>query len=371
MKITPYNQPSRPKPWGAKWRDEGGKRRFKFFGTEKERDDHIRDLTKKVKKEGEAVLQLSSTEAGTMKACLDILGDPSAVLLACREYAGKEKVIEITPGEAIKAYQQEKRDMGRDENYQRAKRAHLERLETFMPDRLGGWVTEDARRWVMLLTAEFSPVTVKNHVRTAITFCRWCLERQYLSAEPFSGIELPDIVRPEPEIVSVDCMEAFIRTASAYYQDAVAYIALNAFGGLRSSVCARLSVDSIRFEERGILIPASAAKNKRRIYVDGHPDNLWEWLLWAKENAPEGFDLSKRMWDRRRGQIAKKAGVTLPHNGFRHSFCSYHVAMNGDAGKTATLLTHRGNVSILYEHYRGNATKVQGEAYFSIVPESN
>jgi hypothetical protein len=58
----------------------------------------------------------------------------------------------------------------------------------------------------------------------------------------------------------------------------------------------------------------------------------------------------------------------MPHNALRHSFCTYHVAMHGDAGKTATLLTHRGNVSILYEHYRGNATRAAGEAYFNLRP---
>jgi len=101
-----------------------------------------------------------------------------------------------------------------------------------------------------------------------------------------------------------------------------------------------------------------------------HPDNLWQWLEFAKKKAPEGFSLSKRLWDRRKEQIAKKTGFRMPHNALRHSFCSYHVALQGDAGKTATLLTHRGNVAILYEHYKGNASKAQAEEYFSIVPGS-
>jgi hypothetical protein len=116
------------------------------------------------------------------------------------------------------------------------------------------------------------------------------------------------------------------------------------------------------------MIWAVNAKNKRRVYIDGHPDNLWKWLSWAKKYSPEGLSLSKRLWDRRREQVQEKANVKMPHNALRHSFCTYHVAQNGDAGKTATHLTHRGNVSILYEHYRGNATKSDAEKYFDITP---
>jgi hypothetical protein len=60
------------------------------------------------------------------------------------------------------------------------------------------------------------------------------------------------------------------------------------------------------------------------------------------------------------------ATTTMPHNALRHSFCTYHVALYGDAGNTATLLTHRGNVSILYEHYRGNATRKQAQQWFGL-----
>jgi hypothetical protein len=91
-------------------------------------------------------------------------------------------------------------------------------------------------------------------------------------------------------------------------------------------------------------------------------------LRWARDNAADGFALTKRQWDNVRGLVPKVAGVKMPHNALRHSFCSYHVALHGDAGKTATLLTHRGNVSILYEHYKGNCKMADGVAYFGILP---
>jgi hypothetical protein len=113
---------------------------------------------------------------------------------------------------------------------------------------------------------------------------------------------------------------------------------------------------------------ADQAKNKRRVYLDGYEANLWQWLCWARDNALGGFNLTKRQWVAIRGRVAQAAGVKMPHNALRHSFCSYHVALHGDAGKTATLLTHRGNVSILYEHYKGNAKKADAVKHFGILP---
>ena len=85
-----------------------------------------------------------------------------------------------------------------------------------------------------------------------------------------------------------------MKTAQEKFPDAVAYFALNGLAGLRSSACARINIEDIDFNQRGILIRAVNAKNKRRNYIDGHPDNLSEWLNWANKHGPEGFNLSKR-----------------------------------------------------------------------------
>lgn len=45
------------------------------------------------------------------------------------------------------------------------------------------------------------------------------------------------------------------------------------------------------------------------------------------------------------------------------------AALEGDAGKTATLLTHRGNVSILYAHYKGNASRADKKCFRTVFVE--
>ena len=256
---------------------------------------------------------------------------------------------------AVQTFLLEKSTIGRDKNYDRAMRVKLEVLAVSLGSNQDNWTFNNAKKWALELNSAFKPITVKNYIKTANTFCRWCVEQNYLYENCFEKVPTPEIICPEVEFLKVEELRTLLNTARDQYPKAVAYFALGAFAGIRSSACARLEFDSIDFENHGIAIKAEHAKNKRRVYLDSHEPNLWKWLEWAKANAPEGFNLTKRQWDDIRGKVATAAKVKMPHNALRHSFCTYHVALHGDAGKTATLLTHKGNVSILYEHYKGNA----------------
>jgi site-specific recombinase XerD len=297
-----------------------------------------------------------------------MVGSEEALLQACRDYADRHSVAAVEPRTAVQEFLDEKHAMGRDENYHRAARNILDRLVAWMPERVSTWTPAMARDWTLSLAQSFAPVTVNNHIRMAKTFGYWCTSRNYIRENPFANTPTPQVVSSEPEFLKVDQIQALLETAQTQFPEAVPYLALNAFAGLRSSACARLAMDQIDFEKRGILLLATIAKNKRRVYLDGYEPNLWVWLDWAREHAPTGFSLTKRQWDALRGKVAEAAGVKMPHNALRHSFATYHVALHGDAGKTATLMTHRGNVAILYEHYKGNASRAEAEGYFGIEP---
>lgn len=365
MKISNINRKNRKKRYGVRW-DEAGKPKHKFFQFKSERDGFRQQLEEKRKQEGPAIFELTAAQARSMQSCVRRLGSVEAVIQAVNEFEKRNCPTPIEIKAAIKEHLDEAYNQGRNDNWIRASRNILRRF-AFTHDQMVNSVTrEEAIRWVHSL--KFAPVTVTNHAKKMKSFYHWCIDRGYAAENPFQKIPLPDVIPHEPEFLKVDQMEKLMQKAQEHFQDAVAYFALNGFAGLRSSACARIDLNEIDFKQRGILIRAVNAKNKRRVYIDGHPDNLWKWLLWAKKNAPEGFSMSKRLWDRRREQVQEKAEIKMPHNALRHSFCTYHVALHGDAGKTATLLTHRGNVSILYEHYRGNASRNEAEKYFSIVP---
>jgi len=325
-------------------------------------------MEEKERRQGKAALDISTVEAQIMRRCVELLGSPEQVLMAVESKAKSISIESIPVAEAVKLFLDEKYNLGRDENWLRANRNILNRFsESFAKEAVSECARDQAQQWILSLN--FAPVTIKNHVKACGSFFNWCVSRKYCPENIFKGVESPSVVHSEPEFLTVGQTKKLFRAAEKHYPDALAYLAMQAFAGIRSSACARISLDEIKFKQRGIVITAQNAKNNQRQFVDGHPDNLWDWLNYAKKVAPEGFKISKRLWDRRKSQIAEKAKVKMPHNALRHSFCSYHVALDGDAGKTATLLTHRGNVSILYAHYKGNASKADAEKYFFITPE--
>ncbi len=364
MAITKYDRPDRKKKYGAKW-TEGKKRRFKFFESKKKRDDFIREFNSQVKKTGPALLELSAMDAVVMAECLKKLGSSAEVLRAVDEYARRSRVEPVAYAVARKEFLEEKLNADLDDDYLRHLKNTTGKFSTTKV--VSEVLPADARQWAAGLSG--APVTVRNDIKWMRLFWNWLVERGYALENAFADVPLPTVSEREPEFLPIADARALMTAAQSHYPDAVAYFALGLFAGLRSSAICRLNLaEHIRFEQRGILITGAHAKNKRRQFVDGHEPNLWKWLEWCKENAPAGFDLNARLWERRRGQVAGKAKVKMPHNALRHSFATYHCALYGDAGKTATLLTHRGNVSILYEHYKGNATREQAKKFFSIAP---
>ena len=366
MSVSKVERKDRDKKYGVKW-TVGGKRRHRFFEKKSDRNEYFKEMVEKERREGKAALDISTVEAQIMRRCIDLLGSPEQVLMAAEEKAKSISIASVPVADAVKSFLDEKHNLGRDENWLRANRNILNRFaESFSGQSVSECERDQVQQWVLQLN--FAPVTIQNHVKACGSFFNWCVSRKYCRENIFKGVAFPDVIQSEPEFLTVGQTKKLFKAAAKHYPDALAYLALQAFAGIRSSACARISMDEIKFKQRGILITAKNAKNNQRQHVDGHPDNLWEWMEYAKQVAPEGFEMSKRLWDRRKAQLQEKAKIKMPHNALRHSFCSYHVALDGDAGKTATLLTHRGNVSILYAHYKGNASKADAEKYFSIDP---
>jgi integrase len=145
----------------------------------------------------------------------------------------------------------------------------------------------------------------------------------------------------------------------------VTRLALEAFGGLRHSSASRLEKHEIDWEGKALIFPAKKHKSKRTQYVEGYPEILWEWLRCA---MPEVWEMNENICMKEKSAAFKRAGIVNPGNVLRHSFCSYHVALNRDAARTAVLLTHT-SPSMLYRHYKGKATSADAARWFSILPK--
>lgn len=220
-------------------------------------------------------------------------------------------------------------------------------------------------------------LTVAARFRAVRAWLNWC-ERQdpaLVRDNPIRLVRLPQVVREEEiGFLTLDEVKAVL-TAPRPYRWA---IALQLFAGLRPEEITSpnkpgLLWEHIDREARTIRIPAEMAKGSRRgsmaRIIDQAPANLWDWLA----DAPA----AGRVLDRSPGMIRATAkrlagfGPAKPWipDGLRHTFATYHVAAFGDVAKTSMIMGHRGSTDMIHRHYRGLATKAQGEAFFGLVPD--
>ena len=359
----------RPKKWGVAVPTRPGKAPTrKFFETQKERDVYFNRLRRIEKADGMKVVQADAGDLQLLKQAREILPPDVSVLDAARFYVRENVCFEK---------RQLKVGIKEFEGYQQLASLsweHIDHCQTTLKKllvSLGDVSLEtitSAEIEDFLRRLDLKDRTIANYHQYLTSFFKWAISRGFCQRNPLAGVKKPKVPESEPEFMTVSDAEKFFRKFAEMYPKEVPFLALNYFGGVRDSHLRRLERADLNFEEKGIRLRGQAHKTGRRFFVQGFPDNLWEWLeLWRKSKTLPV--VAKSTWGSRLAEVTDAAGVVRPRNAGRHSFCTHHVALFGSADKTATLLTHRGSVAMLYEHYRGNVTKKQAERYFQILPE--
>ncbi|NWK54310.1 phage integrase N-terminal SAM-like domain-containing protein [Verrucomicrobiaceae bacterium N1E253] len=142
------------------------------------------------------------------------------------------------------------------------------------------------------------------------------------------------------------------------------FFALAYFAGIRPDgelqKLATREKELINLKTRTIHIPADISKTKEERNID-ISENLMQWLKLCKDKpiVPTNFD-----------RLCKRArrSMKLDRDETRHSFISYHVALNRSVGDAA--LQAGNSESIIKKHYLRLHTREEGEAFFSIVPDA-
>jgi hypothetical protein len=93
--------------------------------------------------------------------------------------------------------------------------------------------------------------------------------------------------------------------------------------------------------------------------------NVLEWLKPYRKAVGPIFDGTR--FDLEIAKIALKAGVSYPHNGFRHSFITYRILTTGNPAQVAD---EAGNsITTIEKHYRKRGVeKATARAWFKISP---
>lgn len=208
-----------------------------------------------------------------------------------------------------------------------------------------------------MMTQDWSARTIKNRLAHLQELWRFAASRGWVSGpSPVSAVEKPlETAPPIPQIHTAEQVRILLRAARHDDLSVMRHLAIRYFAGLRTAEALRLTEKNIR--PHHIEVPGWAAKTRQRRLVDISP-NLRDWLNLGGELPMT--NAKRARW------IAQRAKIEWPHNVTRHSWCSYHLALQESAAKTSLQAGH--SEAMLFRHYRAIVTREQAEEYFSIRP---
>lgn len=358
----------RPKPYGVQWR-ENGRVKTEFFRTAEDRNRRASAISR-AKSEGLPVIPRE--EAPEWLAFKSEIGSANwrDVVAGWRSWQQKSGTADdgLTANKAAAEYlafiQKLTDDKSLSPDTQRQRKQKVEAFSAaFGGNPLSGITAEDIEDWIDELGFD-SPHTFNTYRKIIRSFFDHF--RDNLPKNPCDNIRTRNDKIESVGILTPQQTAKLFLEAMRSCPEILGRLATEAFAGLRFSSAYRLEKADINFADRGVLLPRHKIKTGRRHYIDGLPENLWEWMKMTNDAC---WALTPRQYAELKCRLFKTANVPHPRNCLRHSFCTYHVAAFKNPGLTASILCHR-NQQQLWEHYNGNATQADGRLYWTITPQS-
>jgi len=219
--------------------------------------------------------------------------------------------------------------------------------------------------------------TQNNYRRIISTLFKFAIRRGYLPKDndELSGVEKIRDSGGEIEVFTPPELQKLFAACQTPVQergkwrtrhDMIPYLAIAAFCGLRAAEIQRLDWSEVHLTgaERFIEVKASKAKTASRRTVP-IPDNCAAWLApYAQASGPVAtFDRSdKQLFI----YLAGTAGVPWKHNGLRHSFISYRLALIKNVHQVS--LEAGNSPQMVFAHYRQLVRESEAAAWFAISP---
>lgn len=257
--------------------------------------------------------------------------------------------------------------------------------------RVGGWVVRfGGERLLSEVTAkevsddlektffrngdEKSKTTYNNHLNYIKTFMAWCAapEQGYLKENPLATMKPKVKGYVDPEYMKPGDVERLFRVLEKHGGADLANAILSFFCGMRQEEIARVAEG-----EKSVVIDLDE-KYIRIIKVKGHlrgikpraftiPEQALAWMRSMPDFLAEARTANGAF---RRNLVgaAMEAGVTLPKNAGRHTFCTMFEAAHHDSNALSAIVGN--SEDIRDRHYNGVAKPQDGRDYFAILPSS-
>lgn len=217
-----------------------------------------------------------------------------------------------------------------------------------------------------LANPDWSKRTRQNHLVSFVILFNFAQRKGYL---PEGKSEADKLERSalEPKTPEIFTPDEMCRLLDAVPYGGLAFLVLGAFAGIRAQEICRLEWNDIDIANKIIKLTRDKTKTKRRRVVP-LSENLIEWLrLCAHPDQKDGPVVCASSPQKSyTAPAAAASGVPWKQNALRHSFVSYHMALEQNAAKTALISGHTQQEA--EESYLELVTQEDAKRWFSIFP---
>ena len=232
----------------------------------------------------------------------------------------------------------------------------------------------DVEDFLSLRGAAGTRIKFLNKLRPVFRFAK---RHRFLAIDPFENIERASTDYQEIEIYTPSEMSRMLMTAEESYRDMVLFLALMAFGFMRTEeLIPRFDGDPVLdwstfdWQDKQIFVPHSVAKKAKN---NGGNDRsipfnpaLLHWVEPCVKARGRIVERERSSAYRALKEIRRKAGVRDIANGLRHSCLTYWMAANGEES-IGTVSRWSGNSpAIAKRHYVATVKRAEGAAWLAI-----
>jgi integrase len=232
---------------------------------------------------------------------------------------------------------------------------------------------DDIDAWLSSMT-EASGRTKNNYRMALLTLFSYARDKRHLPRGERTEAEFSTRYDDKGGNIGIYTPEQFRILLTNINEGFLPFVALGGFAGLRSIEILRLDWQDIWFD-KGVI---EVGKDKAKTATRRLPPILPALEAWLKPHAKSSGRVIPTVRDEfhftRRFKAATdklidaegRPLVRMVHNGLRHSFCSYRLAVTKSAAQVA--LEAGNSPKMLFENYRQLVTEKDALAYFGILP---
>lgn len=359
-----------------------GKRRLESFPTEASALDRANQLARQTSERAVVAASMTNAQAadyasavqalapfkvglpdtaGTVAACLKLVGDLPNLLAAAKFYAARNRQTQRKRvWDVVAELLTVKTNRKASPRYLEDLRSRLSRFAGAFCKDACDVTTAEIQEWLDSL--KLAPQSYANFRRVIHLFFEFAVARGYAADNPAAAVESVKVRGGDVQIFTPVEIAKLLAAASPEFLPA---LALGAFAGLRSAEIERLEWRDIDLARRCVVIGSAKSKTASRRIVP-ITDNLAAWLAPFATREGLVWTGTHEAFYGAQQAASEAAWVKWKVNALRHSYASYRCAEIGDAGRVAAELGN--SAAVVHRHYRELVKPADAGRWFAVRP---